>query len=370
MSDPEKMSDAPSPEPAGQRRWRFWDRQWLAMLGALVVGVAGGALARSVHMPLPWMLGSLFATAALSLAGLPLRTTRFGRAGGQVIVGASTGLLFTKAVVLKLIALLPLMIGGTLFAMIIGCGTALLLARLTGLDKTTAFFCTIPGGVVEMANIAPRYGATPEPITVAQIMRVFLIVSIAPFLVIHFSPPGGGIGITQVAEMAWPMTVLLLIAATAGGAVLAWFNTPNRWLLGPLAVAAIASASGLVAGRVPGIVIIIAQVAIGISLGTQFRREFLTRLGRFMLAAGLAVLITIAAMAGFAFVVATAMGLPLPTMVLAYAPAGMAEMVLTAKVLGLDAPLITGFQLVRIVLIAVFCRLAYRVFDRLTARFH
>jgi hypothetical protein len=56
--------------------------------------------------------------------------------------------------------------------------------------------------------------------------------------------------------------------------------------------------------------------------------------------------------------------------VLAYAPAGMAEMVLTAKVLGLDAPLVTGFQLVRIVLIALFCRLAYRLFDRLTARLH
>ncbi len=370
MPDPQTPNDAPSTKRAGSRWLWFWDPQWPGMLGALAVGIAGGAFARYIHLPLPWMLGSLFATAALSLAGLPLRTTSYGRAGGQMIVGASTGLLFTKTVVLKLIVLLPLMFGGTLFAMIVGCFTALLLARLTGLDKTTAFFCTIPGGVVEMANIAPRYGATPEPITVAQIMRVFMIVSIAPFMVFHFSPPGLGHPVAQVPDMPWLMTVVLLAAATLAGAALTRFNAPNRWLLGPLAVAAVASASGLVSGRVPAIVIVIAQVAIGISLGTQFRREFLTRLGGFMLAAALAVLITITAMAGFAFAVAKLMELPLPTMVLAYAPAGMAEMVLTAKVVGLDAPLVTGFQLVRIILIALFCRLAYRLFDRLTARFH
>ena len=33
-----------------------------------------------------------------------------------------------------------------------------------------------------------------------------------------------------------------------------------------------------------------------------------------------------------------------PTMVLAMAPAGIAEMVLTGKLLGLDATVITGFQ--------------------------
>lgn len=370
MTDSELIAEPPPVDQAGRRRWPSWDPKWSAVLGAIVVGVVGGAVARYVHLPLPWMLGSLFATAALSLSGLPLRTTSYGRAGGQMIVGASTGLLMTKAVLLKLIVLLPLMFAGTLFAMIIGCFTALLLVRLTGLDKTTAFFCTIPGGVVEMANIAPRYGAAPEPITVAQIMRVFLIVSIAPFLVFHFSPPTSGNGAATVSDMSWPMTLALLAAAALAGAALSRFNAPNRWLLGPLAVAALASATGLIAGRVPGIVIVIAQVAIGISLGTQFRREFLTRLGGFMLAAGLAVLITIVAMAGFAFTVASLMDLSLPTMVLAYAPAGMAEMVLTAKVLGLDAPLVTGFQLVRIILIALFCRLAYRLFDRLTARFH
>ena len=48
------------------------------------------------------------------------------------------------------------------------------------------------------------------------------------------------------------------------------------------------------------------------------------------------------------------LGLPVTTLVLALAPAGIAEMALTGKVLGLDAALITAFQIVRIVLVITF----------------
>ena len=57
-------------------------------------------------------------------------------------------------------------------------------------------------------------------------------------------------------------------------------------------------------------------------------------------------------------------GYPVPTMVLAMAPAGIAEMVLTGKVLGLDATLIAGFQLMRIIIVLIWCRTALVLFQR------
>ena len=45
----------------------------LAMAGTLAAGVAGGFLARLLHLPLPWLLGSLATVMALSLAGAPVR---------------------------------------------------------------------------------------------------------------------------------------------------------------------------------------------------------------------------------------------------------------------------------------------------------
>ena len=43
-------------------------------------------------------------------------------------------------------------------------------------------------------------------------------------------------------------------------------------------------------------------------------------------------------------------------------------MSLTAKVLGLDAALVTGFQIVRIVLVLAVAATASRLFERLVAR--
>jgi uncharacterized membrane protein AbrB (regulator of aidB expression) len=78
----------------------------LAMAGTLAVGVAGGFAARYAHLPLPWLLGALFTTTALSLAGAPVRLIPWGRPAGTVVVGASTGLQFTATVVAKLVTLL------------------------------------------------------------------------------------------------------------------------------------------------------------------------------------------------------------------------------------------------------------------------
>jgi uncharacterized membrane protein AbrB (regulator of aidB expression) len=55
-------------------------------------------------------------------------------------------------------------------------------------------------------------------------------------------------------------------------------------------------------------------------------------------------------------------------MFLALAPGGIAEMALTGKVLGLDAALITGFQVVRILMVTLGAAWACRLFERLAGR--
>jgi uncharacterized membrane protein AbrB (regulator of aidB expression) len=69
-------------------------------------------------------------------------------------------------------------------------------------------------------------------------------------------------------------------------------------------------------------------------------------------------------MAVFGAAVAWLAGYSVPTMVLAVAPAGIAEMVLTGKVLGLDSTMIAGFQLMRILIVLVWCRTALFMFRR------
>ena len=77
---------------------------------------------------------------------------------------------------------------------------------------------------------------------------------------------------------------------------------------------------------------------------------------------------TLVMLALLAALYAMVLGYPVGSLILALAPAGIAEMALTGKVLGLDAALITGFQIVRIVLVITFAAWICRQFDRLVAR--
>jgi uncharacterized protein len=339
-------------------------RQLAGTGGTLLAAAVGGALARLIGIPLPWLLGPLFATAFVALVGVPIAPIRYGRTVGQVVIGGAIGVQFTKAILLNLVSLLPVMVAVALLSMVVGAFGALMLKRLGRLDTTTAFFATVPGGVAEMMNLAPRYGAQLEPIMVAQTLRVGLVVAVAPFLVIQFShadmaavPPG------PVMEL--PIATLLLAACVIGGALFAYSTFPNAWFLGSIAVGILFATLGLAEGRMPGLVLIPAQVLIGASLGVQFRREFLTRLLRLLLASSVVVVYLAVTMALLGAGIALALHMPIPTLVLAMAPAGMAEMVLTAKLLGLDGTVVAGFQLVRIIIILFLCRPAYWLFTRI-----
>ena len=143
---------------------------------------------------------------------------------------------------------------------------------------------------------------------------------------------------------------------------------PNAWFMGPLVACALAGIGGLIEGRVPDILVNISQVVIGCSLGAQFRREFLTKLFRMMLASASSIVLVLTVMAAAAIACAYAFSLPVAALALAFAPAGMAEMTLTGKVLGLDAALISGFHTVRIVMVMGLVVPVFKLFDRVMGR--
>jgi uncharacterized membrane protein AbrB (regulator of aidB expression) len=62
----------------------------------------------------------------------------------------------------------------------------------------------------------------------------------------------------------------------------------------------------------------------------------------------------------FSWLIAQAIDLPTATLVLGTAPGGMAEMTITAKVLQLGVPIVTAFQVSRLVAILVLVGPIYR----------
>ena len=373
---PVKTSDAPPQSAAGapsadapQQRAKGIAITTAILLATFAVAFVGGAIAKFLNFPLPWMTGSLMITAALGLAGVPVRSLWQARAAGQFVTGAAVGTTFTAAILVTILTLLPAIMLGALASVAIAVVGSLILMRIVPtIDAKTAALATMPGGVIEMANIAKRLDADPLPIMVLQTMRVGLTVCAAPFVVTALAEAGARNVVTQGEVMSWLTVLALMSASLVGGAVLNRFALPNAWFLGSLFVMAALGALGLISGRVPDAILIVAQVIIGMTIGTQFKHEFLTRLFRLLLASLVTVPFALVMLALLAALYSLLLGLPVTTLVLALAPAGIAEMALTGKILGLDAALITGFQIVRIVMTMGLAAWVARRFERLMGR--
>ena len=145
---------------------------------------------------------------------------------------------------------------------------------------------------------------------------------------------------------------------------------PNPWLVGPIIVAAALVGTGLPAAAVPQLLMIVAQIMIGLSLGCRFRRELLVQLPRVVGAALLITLYLILAAALGGLVLTWTTGLPFATAFLAVAPAGITEMVITATVLHLDATVVTAFHVMRIAVIAATILLTFSLYQRLSRWAH
>jgi hypothetical protein len=343
-------------------------RTAIALAATFAIGLLGGYAAKLLHFPLPYMTGALLTTAALGLAGAPVRSVWQARAAGQFVTGSAIGTSFTPALLLTILTLLPMLVLGAAISIAIGAVGALILRRLVQVDSRTAFLAAMPGGVIEMANVAMRVGADPLPIMVLQTMRVGLTVCVAPFLATIIAEHGPPHEIARAEVMSWLTVAALMGASFLGGLALWLTKLPNCWFLGSIVTVAILGALGLVEGRVPDVILLMAQVIIGVSIGTQYRHEFLTRLLRLLLSSLVTVPFALVATGLLAAVYALILALPFPTMFLSMAPGGIAEMALTGKVLGLDAALITGFQVVRILMVTLGASAACRFFERLVGR--
>ena len=88
---------------------------------------------------------------------------------------------------------------------------------------------------------------------------------------------------------------------------------------------------------------------IGISLGVRFQKEFIHTAPQWMGSVAAGTLLMMVSSAGLGWAMAEVTGLHPATMILGTAPGGIAEMAITAKVLELGVPVVTAFQVCRLV---------------------
>ena len=342
---------------------------WINPALALCLCTAAGATFSWLRLPLPWMLGPLAAMAICNLAGAGLRALRGGREVGQIVIGTALGLYFTPAVAREIASYWHVLLLAGAFAVVLGALSGWILGRLAGVDGTTAFFASVPGGAADMTILGERYGARPDRVALGQSLRILAVVIVVPFALTYSGAHGNDLYQSAAGPLAWDKLVLLLGIGAVAALAVNVTRIPNAFMFGPLGVAIGLTVSELHFSSVPTGLSNAAQVLLGCALGSRFQRRSLESTPRFLGGVLVSVAVAMAVAAAFAALLALASGAPLATLVLATAPGGMAEMCITAKVLQLGVPLVTAAHVTRVLVLLTTTGPTFRIARSLRARF-
>ncbi len=341
---------------------------WVNPALALVLSSGVGALCAGLNLPLPWMIGPLVAMAVCNFAGVGLRAPAASRQLGQLGVGTALGLYFTPLVAHEVASFWPVLLLGGVLAILLGVLGGWILSGLTGTDRTTAFFASVPGGATEMTILGERFSARADRVALAQSLRILAVVIVVPFALTYSGVQGSDVYQPATTAFHLGKLVLLLGLGAAAGASLARCGMPNAFMFGPLGVTAALTIGELQLSSLPTGLSGAAQVLLGCALGARFERRSLQSAPRFILGVLGSVVAVMAAAALAAVLLAVGSGLPVPTLILAMAPGGIAEMCITAKVLQLGVPLVTAAQVSRVLVLLSTTGLGFRLLKAVRGR--
>lgn len=338
---------------------------WARLVLTLIIGAIGGFAASSIKLPLAWMLGPFIACALVSLMGVQLRAIPHGREVGQVVVGLSVGLRFTVAVLAATAALLPAMFLSISAVMVLTTIAAFILIPLARVDRTTAFFATAAAGMADMAHIAEARGGNPTAVAVVHAIRVALVVLSIPILVYTFGEHGQVTHNGTPAPHDIPKLILVLVLGYVGSWLFGLTKFPNPWLIGGVVIGGLLGVMDLLVVSFPRIIVILAQLAIGISLGAKFERDLIVQLPRVALGAVIVTIVVIIASAIGALVLSNLTDIPYAVSLLSIAPAAVTEMTLTAQAMNVDPQIVTAFHVMRIALVEASILVVYAIFMKI-----
>ncbi len=327
----------------------------------LALGTLGGGLFHALSLPLPWMLGALFATMAASVAGAQVRGPTRLRPVIVAIIGVLLGSRFTPAVIGQageaLVTLSILLVYLAAVAAVV-----VPWYRFVGRqDWTTAYFAGMPGGLTEMIELGEARGAQVPAIVLAHSLRIVITIALMAFLFRVVLNHDVGSSIPPQGRPLDPVDAALLTGSAVLGAILGTrLRLPAPTFLGPLALSAAAHLTGLTDSAPPGLLVIAAQVVLGTILGCRFQGIPTAMLGRAgLLSLGATVLtLAVAAVAGLAMQAWAGVGLD--QAMLALAPGGLTEMGLIALAMHADVAFVALHHVVRILIVIVCAPILFR----------
>jgi len=334
---------------------------------ALIIGVIGGVIAHSIDMPLAWMLGPMLATFAASLLRAPIAMPMKLRQPVLAVLGVFLGSSFTPDIIDQA-ARWPWSIAAMmLYVPLITGLTMLYYTKVAGLDRRSAIFASTPGGLTITVLVGSAAGGNEQQIALLQGLRVMLVVLAAPMIVAWLTgvmPPSSGMGDSTRTIVTLREAGLLAACAAAGILIARRINFPSPQMTGAMFASAALYLTGTVEGVLPAWFVDVALLVLGTSIGSRFVSvdpRMLARLAGHGLVSVFIVVVTSGLMA---LVLSRLLDLEFVSVMLAFAPGGVAEMSLIAIAMNIDPGFVALHHLARIFEILLLAPLVARYLQR------
>ncbi|MEL6640078.1 MAG: AbrB family transcriptional regulator [Pseudomonadota bacterium] len=318
----------------------------------------------ALALPLPWLLGPIFASLFAALVGLPLQGIKPLNELMRTVLGVAVGATLTPALLALMVGYWPTLLMIPVMVAAIGLLGVPYFQRLWGFDFPTAYYATMPGGLQDMLVFGEEAGGNIRTLSLVHATRVLVIVVALPFLLKLFweadltNPPGAPA--TSIPPM---QLILMAICAVVGWQGAKRIGLFGASILGPLIVAGLAAMTGLLQHRPPAEAIWAAQFFIGMTVGVKYAGITLDEVRRDVLAAlGFCVILGVLTVI-FTEVIVAANLAPAMETLLAFAPGGQAELTVLAIIVGADLSFVIAHHMLRIFLVIMGAPIAARLFN-------
>ena len=315
-----------------------------------------------LQLPLPWLLGPIFACLIAALAGVPMKGNKLINDAMRSILGVAVGATFTTTLLISMAAMWPTLL---MIPVMVACIAVIgvpYFQRVWGFDFATSYYSAMPGGLQDMLAFGEEAGGDVRALSLIHATRVMVVVVALPFILQGYwgadltNPPGAAASTIDPSQML--LMVFCGIAGWQGAKALVMFGAS---ILGPLILAAIMALLGVLQHRPPAEAIWMAQFFIGMTVGTKYAGVTGAEVRKDVAAALGFCLILIALTFVFAEVVHLFHLAPPMETLLAFAPGGQAEMTVLALIVGADMAFVIAHHVLRIFVVILGAPIAARL---------
>lgn len=335
----------------------------IARLVAFAVAGLGVGVFKLLHLPLPWLLGPIFACLLAALAGVPMRRIALLNEGMRTILGVAVGATFTTTLLASMVGMWPTLLMIPVMTSCIGIVGVVYFQRLWGFDFATSYYSAMPGGLQDMLVFGEEAGGDVRALSLIHATRVMVIVVVLPFLLTWVwgadltNPPGQPAGTISYMQLA-----LMAFCGIAGWQLAKKVGMFGASILGPLLLAAMLTLAGVLEHRPPAEAIWAAQFFIGMGVGCQYSGVTMREVRKYVISAlGFCVILLLLTVL-FAEIIHLAELAPPMETILAFAPGGQAELTVLAIIVGADMAFVVAHHVLRIFVVILGAPLFARLF--------